>query len=258
MSATNRARRERIREYLIEHRNAGIQELVEYLNSSEATVRRDIQELSKEAGFQRTRGGIVVDGTASELSVAQRGYIQADKKQLIGKRAASLINDGDVVFLGSGSTVVEVARNLGNHQNLTVITNSLPVVTTLADNTKISLLVAGGALRRPEMSFIGHVVQKALSEMRADKAFMGIQGIHPEHGLTNEHLPETILDRFLVHFAPQLFLVADSTKLGKIKASYVGAIEDVNTLITDSAGGAEQLTELRRRGVKIILADRIE
>jgi DeoR/GlpR family transcriptional regulator of sugar metabolism len=84
---------------------------------------------------------------------------------------------------------------------------------------------------------------------------IGIQGIHPERGLTNEFLPEAILDRVLVRFAPQLVIVADSSKLGKIKASFVGGIEDIGMLVTDSAIDRNILGDLEKHGVKVILAD---
>jgi len=255
MSVTNALRREKIREYLLLNGKAEVKDLGPYLNASDATIRRDLLALLKESGFKRIRGGVSLDETNSELSVAQRGYLEADKKRRIGKKAAELVRDGEVIFLGTGSTVIEVAKNLAERKNLTVITNSLPIVNILVDNPGIDLVMTGGALRRPELSFIGHIVEKALSELRADKVIIGIQGIHPERGLTNEFLPEAILDRVLVHFAPQLIIVADSSKLGKIKASFVGSIEDVGTLVTDSTIDKTILSDLERHGVHVMVAN---
>ena len=138
---------------------------------------------------------------------------------------------------------------------MTVITNSLPIVNILVDNPGIDLVVTGGALRRSELSFIGHIVEKALSELRADAVIIGIQGIHPDRGLTNEFLPEAILDRVLVRFAPQLIIVADSSKLGKIKASFVGGIENMTMLVTDSSIDTTMRGELERHGVRVAVAD---
>jgi DeoR family transcriptional regulator of aga operon len=255
MSVANDLRKEKIREYLLRNRSADIHALVEHLHASEATIRRDIQALARESGFTRIRGGIGLEDAISELSVIQRGHLLSEQKRAIGRKAAELVRDGEVVFLGSGSTTIEVARCLTGHKDLTVITNSLPIVTCLVDSPRINLVATGGALRRPELSFIGHTVEKALSELRADTVIMGIQGIHPEHGLTNEFLPEAILDRFLVQFAPRLIIVADSTKLGKIKASFVGRIEDVDMLITDRGADRGILAVLRERGVEILIAD---
>jgi DeoR/GlpR family transcriptional regulator of sugar metabolism len=255
MSITNELRRERIREYLLRNRSAEVKELCREMDTSEATIRRDILALLKDTGFKRTRGGISIDETRTEMTITQRGYLQIDKKRIIGRKAAEYIHDGEVVFLGTGSTTIEVARNLGSRRNLTVITNSYPIMATLMDNPGIDLVVTGGALRRPELSFIGHIVEKALSELRADKVIIGIQGIHPERGLTNEFLPEALLDRVLVHFAPQLIIVADSSKMGRIKASFVGSIEDIGVLITDSEIPAGARTKLEQHGVNVVLAD---
>ncbi len=255
MSTTSRRRRERIREYLLQNRSAEVQDLCQAMDASEATIRRDVLALLSESGFKRTRGGICIDESKTELSVAQRGYLQSDKKKLIGKKAAELIHDGEVIFLGTGSTTIEVARNLTGHHNLTVITNSLPIISTLVDCPGVDLVVTGGAVRRPELSFIGHIVEKALSELRADKVIIGIQGIHPERGLTNEYLPEAILDRVLVRFAPQLIIVADSSKMGKIRASFVGGIGDIGVLVTDSEVDRTILDRLSAQGVQVLLAD---
>jgi DeoR/GlpR family transcriptional regulator of sugar metabolism len=254
VSVSNEMRRERIREFLTRNHEASVRDLSRQLEASEATIRRDIQVLSREPGFTRSRGGIGLDDALSELSVLQRGRLMADRKRMIGDAAARLVQDGESVFLGSGSTTIEVARCLSGRGNLTVITNSLPIVNALVDAPRVTLVVAGGALRRPELSFIGHIVEKSLAELRADRVIMGIQGIHPEHGLTNEFLPEAILDRFLVHFAPQLCIVADSSKLGRIKTSFVGDIRDVDVLVTDGAENAEMREEIGRRGVRTVIA----
>ena len=255
MSVTNERRRNEIREYLLQNGSADVGALSLLFGASEATIRRDILVLSKESGFRKLRGGIGVDDTKAELSFAQRSYLQPDKKRRIGEKAAQLVHDGETIFLGTGSTVLEVAKNLATRRNLTVITNSLPVITTLADSSGVELVVTGGALRRPELSFIGHIVEKALAEVRADKVIIGIQGIHPESGLTNEFLPEAVLDRILVTFGPQLIIVADSSKIGKIKASAVGKIEDISLLVTDSGIDSKIYEDLRRREVQVILAD---
>jgi len=255
MSVANDLRRGKIREYLMRNRSAWVKELTEQLNASEATIRRDVQVLARESGFRRIRGGIELDDSKLDFSVIQRGHLLAEQKRSIGLKAAQLVSDGEVVFIGSGSTTIEVARNLAGHKDLTVITNSLPIITTLVDNPRVNLVVAGGALNRAELSFIGHIVEKALSEVRADKVIMGIQGIHLEHGLTNEYLPEAILDRVLVKFAPQLVIVADSSKLGKIKASFVGRIEDIGVLVTDAGADPGVLAGLKERGVEILIAD---
>ena len=255
MSVTNERRRTAIREYLLRNGSAEVSALSQHFSASEATIRRDILVLLEENGFKKIRGGISVDDSKAEPSLAQRSYMQSDKKRRIGTKAAELVHDGEAIFLGTGSTALEVAKNLTTRKNLTVITNSLPVINTLVDSPGVDLVVTGGAVRRPELSFIGHIVEKALSELRADKVIIGIQGIHPESGLTNEFLPEAVVDRVLVTFAPQLIIVADSTKVGKIKASAVGRIEDIGVLVTDSSIDAGILGNLQRRGVCVMLAD---
>ena len=95
------------------------------------------------------------------------------KRILIGRATAELISDRETVFLGSGTTVLEVARNIRNHKNLTVITNSLPVLNVLTGIKDITVISLGGMLRDSELSYIGHITEQALTEVRADKVIWG-------------------------------------------------------------------------------------
>ncbi len=159
MSVTNDRRRTAIREYLLRNGSAEVGALSRHFGASEATIRRDILVLLKESGFRKIRGGISVDDTKSEPTLIQRSYMQSERKSRIGKKAAELVHDGEAIFLGTGSTALEVAKNLTTRRNLTVITNSLPVINTLVDSPGVDLVVTGGAVRRPELSFIGHTVE---------------------------------------------------------------------------------------------------
>ena len=144
----------------------------------------------------------------------QRTAEQTSEKVRIGQAAADLIADGETVFLSSGTTVLEVARQLRGKRNLTVITNSLLVLNELADVPDITVICLGGMLRHSEMSLIGHITELALSELRADKVIIGIRAIDPENGLTSGYLPETMTDRAILKIGREVIVVADHTKCG--------------------------------------------
>jgi DeoR/GlpR family transcriptional regulator of sugar metabolism len=205
--------------------------------------------------LQRTFGGVTIPSlTTVEPSVFQRRSMNAEEKRMISELAASMVNNGETVFLGSGSTTLEVARALKQKQNVTVITNSLPIVNLLADSVEVKVIVTGGFLRQAELSMIGHLVEHSLSELRADKVIMGIQGVHPEHGLTNDYLPETKTDRAIIRFAPVVIIVADYSKFGQIKSSFVAELSAAHTIITDSRAPKDMVEQILAKGIRIEVA----
>jgi DeoR family transcriptional regulator of aga operon len=249
-------RADQIMQYLYQHGNVTVPELCTLLNVSPATVRRDIDGLAAQELVKRTHGGIVLpDSVKLDIPVIQRRYLQSEEKRKIGRAAAKLIRDEETIFLGSGSTVLEVAENLKGKKNLTVITNSLPIINLLAQDSNIKLISPGGFLRQSELSLIGHLVETALSELRADKVVMSIQGIHLQHGLTNNDLAETVTDRAIARFSPNLILVADHTKFNRTKASFVAELSAIHTLVTDRKAPVDILNELEKLGIKVIIAE---
>jgi DeoR/GlpR family transcriptional regulator of sugar metabolism len=255
-STITNQRLEKITEYIAKSGRASIAELGDLLKVSQGTIRRDIDKLSNVGTVIRLHGGAAWPETPKlEPPIYQRGSVNFAEKQKIGKKASELIQEGETVFLGSGSTVIELAKNLRTRKGLTVITNSLPVLNTLSDCPDINVIVTGGFLRHSELSFIGHFVEKSLAELRADKVVIGIHGIHLEHGLTNDFLPEAMSDRAIIRFSKTVVIVADSTKLGKVKPSFVAELAAVSEIVTDRGAPADFVAELNRRGIRVTIAE---
>jgi DeoR/GlpR family transcriptional regulator of sugar metabolism len=256
MSILREQRKERIADYLRRNAKASVEELRAQFDVSGATIRRYLEELSQEGKVQRVRGGAALaDGSKTEPPIVQRGFAQSEEKQLIARRAAELVEDGQTVFLGSGSTVLEVARRLRGRSDITVITNSLPVINLLSNAEQVRVIATGGLLRNEELSLIGHLLEVCLAELRADNVIIGIQGIDPVHGLTNEYLPETVSDRAILKFARRVIVVADHTKLGRTKPSFVAELSAVDTIVTDPAADPVILAQLRQMGIRVLVAE---
>jgi DeoR/GlpR family transcriptional regulator of sugar metabolism len=117
-----------------------------------------------------------------------------------------------------------------------------------------SLPPTGGFLRHSELSLIGHFVEKALADLRADKVVIGIHGIHLQEGLTNDYLPEAMSDRAIIRFAKTVMVLADSSKLGKLKASFVAELDAVSEVVTDHGAPADFVAALESRGIRVTLA----
>jgi DeoR/GlpR family transcriptional regulator of sugar metabolism len=233
-----------------------VSELSHRFDVSEVTIRRDLRELAAQGMLRRAHGGAIIATPAPpEPPVLQRIAQAKNCKACIGRAAAALVSDGDSVFIGSGSTTAHVARHLVGRQNLTVVTNALNVATELATSEGVTVVVTGGMMRASELSLIGHIAEQALREIRVDKAIMGMQAISLEAGMTNDYLPEVMTDRTIIGMAPELIVVADHTKFGKVASAYIAPVECITTLVTDSEADPGTLAQLEEMGIRTIVAD---
>jgi DeoR/GlpR family transcriptional regulator of sugar metabolism len=222
---------------------------------SETTARRDLESLAGQGLLQRIHGGAILARRATpESPMLLRSQEQSAEKQRIGRSAAALVQDGDTVFLGSGTTVLEVARNLRGHRNLTVLTNSLPVLNTLVSLDGLTLVGLGGVVRDSELSLIGHITEQALAEVRADRVIMGIRALSLEQGLTNDFLPETLTDRAIQRIGGQVIVVADHTKCGAVAAAYVAPLTAMQVLVTDDQAPPEFVDAVRQQGIEVVIS----
>lgn len=252
---SNLERQEQLLKYVEQNQRITINEICDLFAISPATARRDLEALAERGEIERFHGGAkAVHQAPPELPALQRETEQAQDKKRIGQAAAKLINDGETIFLGSGTTVLEVARHLQSHQKLTVITNSLLVINLLADIPGITVVGLGGVLRPSEMSMIGHITEQALQEVHAHKIIVGIRALDIEHGLTNDYLPETMTDRAILARGGEVIIVADHTKCERVSTAFVAPITVINKLVTDAKTQPEFVEALTTQGVQVVIA----
>jgi DeoR/GlpR family transcriptional regulator of sugar metabolism len=248
-------RQKQILSLLTRQGRLSVTEIVEQFSISEATARRDLESLASQGKAQRVHGGVIaVEQAPPELPILQREGEQADEKSQIGRATAELIKDGETVFLGSGTTVLETAKNLRERKNLTVITNSLPVLNALAGIKEITVVSLGGQLRESELSFIGHITEQALAEVRVDKVIMGARGLSLEHGLTNDYLQETLTDRAILKIGHEVILVADHSKVNRVSTALLAPLSSMNTFVTDSKADKKFIQALKKQNIKVVIA----
>jgi DeoR/GlpR family transcriptional regulator of sugar metabolism len=248
-------RQKQILSLLLKQGRLSVSEIVEQFSISEATARRDLESLASEGKVQRVHGGaIAVEQAPPELPILERESEQADEKNRIGRVTAGLIADNESVFLGSGTTVLEVAKKLRDRKNLTVITNSLPVLNALAGLKEITVISLGGMLRDSELSFIGHLTEQALAELRVDKVVMGARGISLEHGLTNDYLQETLTDRAILKIGREVIIVADHTKVNRVSTVLLAPLNAMHAFVTDAQADKRFVQSLKRQNIKVIVA----
>ena len=248
-------RQKQILSLLSQQGRLSVAEIVTQFSISEATARRDLETLASQGKAQRVHGGVIAAEQAPpELPILEREKEQADDKARIGRAAASLVGNHETVFLGSGTTVLEIARNLRDHKNLTVITNSLPVLNILAGQKEITVISLGGMLRESELSFIGHITEQALVEVRADKVFMGTRGVSLEHGLTNDYLQETLTDRAILKSGREVIIVADHTKVNRVATVLLAPLSQMHTFVTDSKADKKFVQAIKRQDIQVMIA----
>ena len=231
-----------------------VTEIVEQFSISEATARRDLESLASQGKVHRVHGGVIaVEQAPPELPILERADEQPEDKARIGLAAANLIRSKETVFLGSGTTVLEVARHLRDRRDLTVITNSLPVLNMLAGLEGITLISLGGMLRESELSFIGHITEQALAEIRADKVIMGTRGLSLEHGLTNDYLQETLTDRAILRIGREVIIVADHTKVNRVATALLAPLDVMHTVVTDAQADKKFVQALKKKNIQVIV-----
>lgn len=231
-------------------------ELSRTFDVSEITIRRDLRELADQGFLRRSHGGVLATAPKNqEPPVIQRMLYEKQVKETIARAAANRIKDGTTIFLGSGSTTTYIARNLPKYNRLTVVTNALNIGGELATRAGITVVVMGGLLNSEELSMVGHITIQGLHEVRLDKVIIGIPAIDIKAGLTNSYLPEVITDRTIIDMAPEVILVADHTKFGKISSAYLAPITKVTTLITDCQTDPHLLDQIRALGIEVVVAE---
>ncbi len=253
----NRARRlEEIRKFILGEGEASVDDICVRFKTSAPTIRRSLKDLEDRGLIVRTRGGAKpIPPVTPEPHVLIRAAELTYHKEAIARVAVKFVQEGDTVFLGSGSTVLAVAKLLMQYKNLTVISNSLPVINLFANHPTISVIVLGGLLRNAELSMIGHLTEQSIKELRADFVIAGIRAIDPATGLANDYLPETVTDRAIVHMSQKVVIVADHTKFGRVATSFVAPFSMIHSIITDWAVDQGILHQVRATGVDVLVAE---
>lgn len=248
MSKTERLGR--ILELLAHDGTVTVSVLADELGVSEATVRRDLQALGDQRLLERSHGGAVAHGTAHELPVRYRTG-RSDEKRRIAQAAAELVTDGMAIGLTGGTTTTEVARMLVLRQGLTVVTNALNIAVELAVRPDLKLIVAGGVARATSYELVGSLADATLRSVYVDIAFVGVDGVDAERGLTTQNEVEAATNRVLMDRAKRTVVVADATKLGRVAFAEIAGIDRAHQLITNDGGDAEQLARLQAAGLAV-------
>ncbi len=222
-----------LEEYMQQKRSATIPELCEHFNVSLNTIRRDIKELVKNGSVSKVYGGILWNQEENIVPFTARSTVAIDEKRHIGSLAASLVEDGETIYIDSGTTAVHLLQFIALRKNVTVVSNSLIVFNEIQKYPELNLLAAGGIFNQKTKSFVGLTAVTGLNDIRIRKAFMSASGFSIEAGATNNSLHEAEIKRAVINRAQKVVLMVDHTKLDRAAAICFCDLDQLACFITD-------------------------
>jgi DeoR family transcriptional regulator of aga operon len=234
-----------------------VEKLASEMAVSPSTIRRALRELEAQGLLRRTHGGAVpVEPALYEpfrhvSSFGEQEQQCAAEKRQIGLSAAEMIADGEVVSIGAGTTTTQVARGLRHRKNITVVTNAVNIAMELSHRNDLKVFMSGGFLSPDWFALVGPVAIQSVSEMFVDKIFVGVDGIHPEHGLTTNYPDQAAIHRQMLRQARYRVVVADHRKLGITGTTLIWPAREIDLLITDKGATKAALAPFLSKGIKV-------
>ena len=217
---------------------------------TEETIRRDLDKLEKEGYCTKTYGGAILgNSTKADLSYTIRNKTNVEAKKKIASIAASYIQDGDHIMLDDSSTSLFLAKEIKDKQRLTVITNSIQIITELSEVEGWTIMSTGGTLKPDSLALIGNQAQQSILNYHVDKAFISCKGIDMEHGVTDSNENHSLNKKAMLRSAAETFLCLDSSKFNKISFVTICGFEDLRNMITDTAPTKEWLDFLKKKKI---------
>ena len=248
-------RREKIFDLIREDGHAKVLELSKIFKVTEVTIRQDLEKLEDEGLVVREHGGAYLKNISANVqNIELLNNENMSEKESIAKKAVEMINDGDTIILDSGSTVSEIAKHIAGFKNLTVITNALNIALILGADPEINLILTGGEFKAPTLSLTGQKAADSLEGLHVDKLFLATAGIALKSGLTYPSISDICVKRAMIESADVVYLVADSSKIGKSSFASLGALSLIDYLITDSKINEDYVDIFSRHDIKMIVS----
>lgn len=252
-------RRSQIAQMVYEHGRVLVADLVRQFDVTETSIRRDLTLLEQASRLKRIHGGAIpVSGNSRTDSFAEKMELHIQAKIRIGKLAAEMLRPKDIVLLDSGTTTLQVVRNINsalrNSNMITLVSNSQPVAQEVLTWPAPNLTILGGLYLPDYQATVGPQTLVQLQELRADKVFLGADGLTLETGATTANILMAEVDRMMVEHSRQVILVTDSSKIGRVGFVPVKPIRWINTLITDTSAPADFVDAVQGMGIQVLLA----
>jgi DeoR family glycerol-3-phosphate regulon repressor len=226
---------ERLNDILDLARRSGrvsVDDLAERFGVSAQTIRKDLNDLCSQRLLARVHGGAIISSGVENVEYDARRMIAADEKAAIGRAAADMIPDNSSLFINIGTTTEAVARSLLQHKGLLVVTNNINVANEMRPYPEIEVAIAGGTVRRSDGGIVGEATLDFIRQFRVDIAVIGISAIDEDGTLLDFDYREVKVAQEIIAGSRKVYLVADASKFERSAPVRVGALDQIDALVT--------------------------
>ena len=240
--------------YVLDRGAATMEELRSHFDVSMNTIRRDVVQLLSRGTVEKVYGGVCArqnDHALTPYEVRRGG--SEDAKAAIGKKAAEMVQDGDIIFIDSGTTTLHMIDHLSDKRELTIITNNLEAINRAIPYENITIIALPGQVRRKTRSFTGDDAVRYLKRFNVRTAFMASTGLS-SHGVTNSSPLEYEIKKCAVENAEKTVLLLSSAKFGVTGLMTFAQLEDFDCLVTDEAPSAEDQLRVKASGAQLLIS----
>jgi DeoR family transcriptional regulator, aga operon transcriptional repressor len=250
----NEERRRAILEAVNREGRVLVLDLANRFETSQVTIRKDLEELHSHGLIHRTHGGALParEGALEDPTLREKEKLHRKEKLQIATTAAAMVQEGQVVILDSGTTTTAIARALRTFHNLTIVTNAVNIAAELS-GTAVDVILTGGTLRKNSFSLVGPIAEETLHRLNADILFLGVDGFDVHYGLSTPNLLEAKVNRVMVEVAKRTVAVCDSSKFGRRSLSLIAPPSALQGVITDRSVPKSDVRALRKSGIEVTL-----
>lgn len=236
---------------LFETKEVSVNDLSEKLGVSGVTIRQDLSSLEEQGLVKRVHGGAVLNNTDD---ISLRLALNYEKKIKIAQKAASFVAEGETILIEAGSTNALLAREMAKKRGVTIVTANMFIARELREHYDTPVIVLGGLYQHQSESLVGKLTKLCIDHVNFHKAFIGVDGFAQEAGFTGKDMMRAEINAYIAEKSPQVFIVTDSSKFGKIElTTYFGPAE-VDYVITDNGIPAPDKAFLEQAGVNVVIA----
>lgn len=244
-----------IYELLLKDGEVKTKELCRKFDVSDMTIRRDLDQLTNMQGVIRTHGGALYAESMAGRKFGAEQISMSSAKERIARKALTFLENGQRLFLDSGTTTMYVAKEFPRESECIVLTNNLKVVEEISDCPLVSLIVIGGPLRRGTLSCYGFQTEEQIRYYNVDIAFLGASAIGSDGCIYDGYLPEAGVKKSIIASSRKVYVLVDSTKFNKFNLIMYSNVRDVEGIITDSGIEKQTYERLKNQGCNIIIAE---
>jgi DeoR/GlpR family transcriptional regulator of sugar metabolism len=246
-------RRNQILELIREKKKVRVSELIERYRTSGVTIRNDLIHLESKGFIERGFGTVSIKDNPMNQWFDESRIPNLEEKKKIGKYAVKLISDNESIMIYTGSTSLQIAKELREFKNLVVVTNSIITAYELGRNPYIKTIMLGGHYNPDTNAVFGYHAIQQLNDYHLDKLFLSVDGVSSQGGVTSEHPLEVEICRAMIKNAAQVIVTADYSKIGTSRFIQIATLDEIDILITDDKAPEDELKRIEENGVQVVV-----